>query len=123
MACGLWTQFADRFYSSFKKAEMLAYVQRLVRFHANLEAALHLTDPQLDAFFDWMRSHLTDRYQRDDDLRIAARLFQDLMAMADLDLLSPDAWNQYREAELRRIGAFCYHRFYEQEVGAEQIAV
>lgn len=121
MACGLWTQFADRFYSSSKKAEMLAYVQRLVRFHANLEAAQHLSDGQLDAFFNWMQSHLTDRYQREEDLRIAARLFQDLMAMADLDLLSPDAWNQYREAELRRIGAFCYHRFYEQEVGAEQI--
>lgn len=123
MACGLWTQFADRFYSSFKKAEMLAYVQRLVRFHANLEAAQHLSDQQLGAFFDWMRSHLSDRYQCEDDLRIAARLFQDLMAMADLGLLSPDAWNQYREAELRRIGAFCYHRFYEQEARAEQIAV
>ena len=113
MACGLWTQYADRFYSSFKKAEMLAYVQRLVRFHANLEAVQHLTDQQLDTFFDWMQSHLKERCQRDDDLRIAARLFQDMLQMADLGLLSAEAWNRYREAEVRRIGAFCYHRFFD----------
>jgi hypothetical protein len=113
MVCGLWTQFADRFYASFKKAEMLAYVHRLVRFHANLEAVQHLTDQQLDTFFDWMQSHLDERCQRDDDLRIAARLFQDFLQMAELGLLSADAWNRYRDADVRRIGAFCYHLFYE----------
>jgi hypothetical protein len=120
---GLWSQFGDRFYSSMRKAEMLEFVQRVVRHHACLDAAHRLTDRQLDALHDWMRFNLgrgpapSERYQRDDDLRIAARLFGDFQAGAALSRdghgLSPEAWNRYRKAELRRIAAFCYHRFYE----------
>ena len=114
---GLWSQFGDRFYSSMRKAEMLEFVQRVVRHHACLDAAQHLTDRQLDELHDWMRFNLTERYQRDDDLRIAARLFGDFQASAALSRdghgLSPEAWNRYRKAELQRIAAFCYHRFYE----------
>ena len=114
---GLWSQFGDRFYSSMRKPEMLTFVQRVVRHHACLDAAGRLTDCQLDALHDWMRFNLTERYQRDNDLRIAARLFGDLQAAAALSRnghgLSPEAWNRYRQAEIRRIAAFCYHRFYE----------
>lgn len=120
---GLWSQFGDRFYSSMRKAEMLEFVQRVVRHHACLDAAQQLTDRQLDALHDWMRFNLTERYQRDDDLRIAARLFGDFQAGAALSRdghgLSPEAWNRYRKAELRRIAAFCYHRFYEAVGSAE----
>ena len=116
---GLWSQFGDRFYSSMRKPEMLTFVQRVVRHHACLDAAQRLTDRQLDALHDWMRSNLTERYQRDDDLRIAARLFRDFQAAATLSAgghgLSPGAWNRYRDGDLRRIAAFCYHRFYETE--------
>ncbi|MEP0547590.1 MAG: hypothetical protein ABJF88_11710 [Rhodothermales bacterium] len=114
---GLWSQFGERFYSSMRKAEMLEFVQRVVRHHACLDAAQHLTDCQLDELHDWMRFNLTERYQRDEDLRIAARLFGDFLAGAALSRdghgLSPEAWNRYRKAEIRRIAAFCYHRFYE----------
>jgi len=116
---GLWSQFGDRFYSSMRKPEMLTFVQRVVRHHACLDAAERLTECQLDVLHDWMRLNLSERYQRDGDLRIAARLFGDFQAAAALSRdghgLSPEAWNRYRNGELRRIAAFCYHRFYEAE--------
>jgi hypothetical protein len=120
---GLWSQFGDRFYSSMRKAEMLEFVQRVVRHHACLDAAHRLTDRQLDELHDWMRFNLgrkpapSERYQCDDDLRTAARLFGDFQAGAALSRdghgLSLESWNRYRKAELRRIAAFCYHRYYE----------
>jgi len=120
---GLWAQFGDRFYASMRKAEMLDHTRRVVRHHACLDAAQRLTEPQVEALYEWMRDHLSrdaaqsGRRQLDDDLRIAARLFGDLQAGASLSAsgsgLSPEAWNRYRDAEVRRIAAFCYHRFYE----------
>lgn len=124
---GLWSQFGDRFYSSMRKAEMLTYAKRVVRHHACLDAAERLSERQLDALHDWMRMSLAGQYQRDGDrsdpdLRIAARLFADFQAGAALSRdghgLSPEAWNRYRDGELRRIAAFCYHRFYEAETAA-----
>jgi hypothetical protein len=115
--CGLWAQFAERFYASARKPDVLAYVRRVVRFQASLDAVQHLTSAQLDALHDWMRGQLTQPYHRDDDLRIAARLFVRFAADAERSAsgrgLSPAAWNRYRDAELRRIGAFCYAHFYE----------
>ena len=118
---GLWAQFGDRFYSSMRKAEMLDHTRRVVRHHACLDAAQRLTERQVEDLYDWMRGALgqshAERHQRDDDLRIATRLFGDFQASAALSAagsgLSPDAWNPYRDAELRRIAAFCYHHFYE----------
>ena len=114
---GLWAQFGDRFYSSMRKAEMLDHTRRLVRHHACLDAAQRLTERQVDDLHDWMRGRLTESYQRDPDLHIAARLFKDFQAGAALSAtgsgLSPDAWNAFRDADLRRIAAFCYHEFYE----------
>lgn len=114
---GLWAQFGDRFYSSMRKAEMLDHTWRVVRHHACLDAAQRLTERQVDDLHDWMRGAIAERYQRDADLHIAARLFGDFQASAALSAagsgLSPDAWNRYRDAELRRVAAFCYHRFYE----------
>ena len=114
---GLWTQFGDRFTSSMRKAEMLDHTRRVVRHHACLDAAQRLTEQQVDDLHDWMRGTIAERYQRDADLHIAARLFSDFQAGAALSAsgsgLSPDAWNAFRDAELRRIAAFCYHRFYE----------
>ena len=118
---GLWAQFGDRFYSSMRKAEMLDHTRRVVRHHACLDAAQRLTERQVEDLYDWMRGALgqshAERHQRDGDLRIAARLFGDFQAGAALSAagsgLSPDAWNPYRDAELRRIAAFCYHHFYE----------
>ena len=114
---GLWAQFGDRFYSSMRKAEMLDHTRRVVRHHACLDAAQRLTERQVDDLHDWMRGTIAERYQRDADLHIAARLFGDFQASAALSTagsgLSPDAWNRYRDAELRRVAAFCYHRFYE----------
>jgi hypothetical protein len=119
---GLWSQFGARFYSSMRKPEMLTFIQRVVRHHACLDAAHRLTESQLDALHDWMRFNLTERYQRDEDLRIAARLYADFQAGAALSRdghgLAPEAWNRYRQAELRRIAAFCCHRFYEAETSA-----
>ena len=58
-----------------------------------------------------MRGRLTEPYQKDPDLHIAARLFRDFQAGAALSAagsgLSPDAWNAFRDADLRRIAAFC----------------
>ncbi|MDT0631450.1 hypothetical protein [Rubrivirga litoralis] len=114
---GLWAQFGDRFYSSMRKAEMLDHTRRVVRHHACLDAAQRLTERQVDDLHDWMRGRLTEPYQRDPDLHIAARLFKDFQASAALSAagsgLSPDAWNTFRDADLRRIAAFCYHEFYE----------
>ena len=120
---GLWAQFGDRFTSSMRKAEMLDHTRRVVRHHACLDAAQRLSERQVDELHDWMRGALgrasahAERHQRDADLRIAARLFSDFQAGAALSAsgsgLSPDAWNRYRDAELRRIAAFCYYRFYE----------
>ena len=114
---GLWAQFGDRFYSSMRKAEMLDHTRRVVRHHACLDAAQRLTERQVDELHDWMRGRFSEAYQRDPDLHIAARLFGDFQAGAALSAsgsgLSPDAWNAFRDAELRRIAAFCYHRFYE----------
>ena len=114
---GLWAQFGDRFYSSMRKAEMLDHTRRVVRHHACLDAAQRLTERQVDDLHDWMRGRLTEAYQRDPDLHIAARLFKDFQAGAVLSAagsgLSPDAWNTFRDADLRRIAAFCYHEFYE----------
>ena len=114
---GLWAQFGDRFTSSMRKAEMLDHTRRVVRHHACLDAAQRLTERQVDDIHDWMRGRLTEPYQRDPDLHIAARLFKDFQAGAALSAagsgLSPDAWNAFRDAELRRVAAFCYHRFYE----------
>ena len=115
---GLWAQFGDRFYSSMRKAEMLDHTRRVVRHHACLDAAQRLTEraggrpPRLDA-----GQPSPSRTRRDADLHIAARLFGDFQASAALSAagsgLSPDAWNAFRDAELRRIAAFCYHQFYE----------
>ena len=117
---GLWSQFGDRFYSSMRKAEMLEHARRVVRHHACLDAAQRLTERQVDGLHDWMRGRLSGRAEtglRDPDLRIAARLFEDFQASAALSAagsgLSPDAWNAFRDADLRRTAAFCYHRFYE----------
>ena len=114
---GLWAQFGGRFYSSMRKAEMLDHTRRVVRHHACLDAAQRLNERQVEDLYDWMRGAIAERHQRDADLRIAARLFGDFQAGAALSAtgsgLSPDAWNRYRDAELRRIAAFCYHRFYE----------
>jgi hypothetical protein len=64
-----------------------------------------------------MRTNLTEPYQPGDDLHIAARLFGDFQAMAALSAdghgLSTSARDRYRDGELRRIAAFCYHHFYE----------
>lgn len=120
LGCGLWAQFAERFSPSFKKPEMLSYVQRLVRFYANLDAVQYLTDRQVDDLFQWMRPRLHERVQRDPDLRIAARLFGDFLATPMTNTLSPDAWNRYRDAEIRRIGAFCYHLFYAEAACASR---
>ncbi|GAB5550263.1 MAG: hypothetical protein SangKO_100230 [Sandaracinaceae bacterium] len=121
---GLWAQFGDRFYGSMRKAEMLDHTRRVVRHHACLDAAHQMSESQVEDLHDWMRSTLGrssahgERYQKDADLHIAARLFGDFQASAALSAsgsgLSPDAWNAYRDAELRRIAAFCYHIFYEQ---------
>ena len=117
---GLWNQFGDRFYASMRKAEMLEHARRVVRHHACLDAAQRLTERQVDDLHDWMRGRLSGQAEtglRDPDLRIAARLFADFQASAALSAagsgLSPDAWNAFRDADLRRIAAFCYHRFYE----------
>ena len=114
---GLWAQFGDRFYSSMRKAEMLDHTRRVVRHHACLDAAQRLSERQVEDLHDWMRGAITERHQRDADLHIAARLFGDFQASAALSAagsgLSPDAWNRYRDAELRRIAAFCYYQFYE----------
>ena len=114
---GLWAQFGDRFYSSMRKAEMLDHTRRVVRHHACLDAGQRLTERQVDDLHDWMRGRLTEPYQRDPDLHIAARLFKDFQGGAALSAagsgLSPDAWNSFRDADLRRIAAFCYHEFYE----------
>ena len=114
---GLWAQFGDRFYSSMRKAEMLDHTRRVVRHHAYLDAAQRLNERQVEDLYDWMRGAIAERHQRDADLHIAARLFGDFQASAALSAagsgLSPDAWNRYRDAELRRIAAFCYHHFYE----------
>ena len=117
---GLWNQFGDRFYSSMRKAEMLEHARRVVRHHACLDAAQRLTERQVDGLHDWMRGRLSANGEtclKDPDLRIAARLFADFQASAALSAagsgLSPDAWNTFRDADLRRIAAFCYHRFYE----------
>ena len=114
---GLWAQFGDRFYSQMRKAEMLGHTQRVVRHHACLDAAQRLTERQVDELHGWMRGRFSEAYQKDPDLHIAARLFGDFQAGAALSAsgsgLSPDAWNAFRDAELRRIAAFCYHRFYE----------
>ncbi|WP_143537434.1 hypothetical protein [Rubrivirga sp. SAORIC476] len=114
---GLWAQFGDRFYSSMRKAEMLEHTRRVVRHHACLDAAQRLSARQVDDLHDWMRGRFAEAYQRDPDLHIAARLFKDFQAGAALSAagsgLSPDAWNAFRDADLRRIAAFCYHEFYE----------
>ena len=117
---GLWNQFGDRFYASMRKAEMLEHARRVVRHHACLDAAQRLTERQVDGLHDWMRGRLSANGEtclKDPDLRIAARLFEDFQASAALSAagsgLSPDAWNTFRDADLRRIAAFCYHRFYE----------
>ena len=114
---GLWAQFGDRFYASMRKAEMLDHTRRVVRHHSCLDAAQRLSARQVDDLHDWMRGRLTEAYQRDPDLHIAARLFKDFQAGAALSAagsgLSPDAWNAFRDADLRRIAAFCYHEFYE----------
>ena len=114
---GLWAQFGDRFCSSMRKAEMLDHTRRVVRHHAYLDAAQRLNERQVEDLYDWMRGAIVERHQRDEDLHIAVRLFGDFQASAALSAagsgLSPDAWNRYRDAELRRIAAFCYHRFYE----------
>ena len=117
---GLWNQFGDRFYASMRKAEMMEHARRVVRHHACLDAAQRLTERQVDDLHDWMRGRLSGHAEtglRDPDLRIAARLFADFQASAALSAagsgLSPDAWNAFRDADLRRIAAFCYHRFYE----------
>ena len=114
---GLWAQFGDRFYSSMRKAEMLEHARRVVRHHACLDAAQRLTERQVDDLHDWMRGRFAEAYQRDPDLHVAARLFEDFQASAALSAagsgLSPDAWNAFRDADLRRIAAFCYHEFYE----------
>ena len=111
---GLWAQFGDRFYSSMRKAEMLDHTRRVVRHHACLDAAQRLTERQVDDLHDWMRGRLTEPHQKDPDLHIADRLFKDFQAGAALSAagsgLSPDAWNTFRDADLRRIAAFCYHR-------------
>ena len=116
---GLWAQFGNRFYSSMRKAEMLDHTRRVVRHHAYLDAAQRLSEQQVEDLHDWMRGRLTEPYQKDPDLHIAARLFSDFQASAALNAagsgLSPDAWNRYRDAELRRIAAFCYHQFYEDQ--------
>ena len=119
---GLWGQFGDRFYASMRKPEMRAYTRRVVRHHACLDAAHRLSGHQLDALYDWMQANLTEPSKQSDDrsdpdLRIAARLFDDFQAMAALSVdgygLSPVARDRYRDGELRRIAAFCYHHFYE----------
>ena len=117
---GLWAQFGDRFYSSMRKAEMLEHARRVVRHHACLDAAQRLTERQVDGLHDWVRGRLSANGEtclEDPDLRIAARLFDDFQASAALSAagsgLSPDAWNAFRDADLRRIAAFCYRRFYE----------
>ncbi|MDT0631945.1 hypothetical protein [Rubrivirga litoralis] len=121
---GLWAQFGDRFYSSMRKAEMLDHTRRVVRHHACLDAAQRLTEPQVEDLYDWMRGAIAERYQRDADLHIAARLFGDFQASTALSAagsgLSPDAWNRYRDAELRRIASFCYHHFYEDRCAQSQ---
>ena len=73
---GLWAQFGDRFYSSMRKAEMLDYTRRVVRHHACLDAAQRLTERQVDDLHDWMRGRLTESYQKDPDLHVAARLLK-----------------------------------------------
>ncbi len=125
---GLWAQFGERFYSSLIKADMLQHARRVVRHHACLDAAERLDEAEVEALYEWMRGQLSagtgggedaGRGQRDPDVRIAARLFRDFLAGAALSAngrgLSPEAWNRYREAELRRIGAFCYHAFYNDQ--------
>lgn len=131
---GLWIQFGQtvpghRLHSSMKKAEMLQHARRVVRHHAALDAAHCLEEGEVEALYDWMRSRLSapertgenaGRTERDPDLWIAARLFWDFLAGAALSAdgrgLSPEPWNRYREAELRRIGALCYPHFYEERV-------
>ena len=117
---GLWAQFGERFYSSLVKADMLQHARRVVRHHACLDAAERLDESEVEALYDWMRTSLASdvaKTQHDPDVRIAARLFRDFLGGAALSAsghgLSPSAWNRYREAELRRIGAFCYHAFYD----------
>ena len=123
---GLWAQFGERFYSSLVKADMLAHARRVVRHHACLDAAERLDESEVETLYDWMRARLTAgtggngddaKTERDPDVRIAARLYRDFLGGAALSAsghgLSPDAWNRYRAAELRRIGAFCYHAFYD----------
>ena len=123
---GLWAQFGERFYSSLIKADMLQHARRVVRHHACLDAAERLDESEVETLYDWMRTQFAGdaaKTQRDPDVRIAARLYRDFLAGAALSAsgkgLSPEAWNRYREAELRRIGAFCYHAFYDDQQGAE----
>ncbi len=126
---GLWAQFGERFYSSLIKADMLDHARRVVRHHACLDAAERLDADEVEALYEWMRGLLgadTGRAQRDPDVRIAARLFRDFLDGAALSAngrgLSPEAWNRYREAELRRIGAFCYHAFYDDQQSVQDAA-
>ncbi len=132
---GLWAQFGERFYPSLVKADMLQHARRVVRHHACLDAAQRLDEAEVETLYEWMRGALsagtgggadTGRAQRDPDVRIAARLFRDFLACAALSAngrgLSPEAWNRYRGAELRRIGAFCYHAFYDDRQSVQGAA-
>ena len=119
---GLWAQFGERFYSSLVKADMLAHARRVVRHHACLDAAERMDESEVETLYDWMRTQLAGdaaKTLRDPDVRIAARLYRDFLGCAALSAsgygLSPSAWNRYRAAELRRIGAFCYHAFYDDQ--------
>ena len=123
---GLWAQFGERFYSSLVKADMLQHARRVVRHHACLDAAERLGESEVEMLYDWMRTSLASdvaKTQRDPDVRIAARLYRDFLGGAALSAsgkgLSPGAWNRYRAAELRRIGAFCYHAFYDDQESAQ----
>ncbi|HEV2123618.1 MAG TPA: hypothetical protein VGW38_12690 [Chloroflexota bacterium] len=98
---------------------MVDCVQRLLRFHAGLEAAQHLTLCHLNRFEHWAGRAFMDPGRQVPGLALAAELFEAFLAMACTAPLSQTARNRYRDAELRRIAAFCYSVFHAEEAGLD----
>ncbi|HIG74968.1 MAG TPA: hypothetical protein EYQ24_10440 [Bacteroidetes bacterium] len=113
------SRYGVSFLPSGKKAHYQEVAREVLRYHANLQACLRLSEGEADALAAWIDAEV-ERGARRATLPWAVEVLwaHEYREVQRLELLGEREAVAYDRLMARRAGAFCYHLFLERTEGA-----